>query len=118
MPHLQFYILLSLSREKLHSYAIIGSIWNQSQNTLRVPGGTLYPLLKKMAEESLIEPAGTAPAGKHQKERLHYRITPEGKLRLKEELLRMRHAVRIGEAAGFFNDELPPDIQRLLNQLR
>jgi hypothetical protein len=50
--------------------------------------------------------------------RLHYRLTSEGRLRLIEEVKRLQHAVKIAESAGLLNDDIPPEIRRLLGQLR
>jgi DNA-binding PadR family transcriptional regulator len=118
LSHLGFYVLLALSRGELHGYALGGRVWNESQRTISAPAGTLYPLLKRMRTDGLIEAAGMWKTGSQQKERLHYRITPEGLTRLKIDLQRMKHAVDIGERAGHFNDTLPPDLQRLLESLK
>jgi hypothetical protein len=49
---------------------------------------------------------------------MHYNLTPEGRYQLKVNLKRLRHAVQIGDSAGYFDDELPPDILRLLEELK
>jgi len=67
--------------------------------------------------EGLIELVGEKPAGPSSQARMHYQISAEGLLRLKEELHRLHHAVRIGEAAGLLREEVPTDIQRLLNNI-
>jgi PadR family transcriptional regulator, regulatory protein PadR len=118
LPALRFYILLALSREELYGYAVKARIGSHSLGTVKAKDGTLYPLLKKMTYEGLIEEAGHQPVGDLDKDRLHYRLTAEGRYRLECDLKRLRHAVNIGETAGYFNDELPPDIQRLLEQLK
>ncbi|MDB5179237.1 MAG: hypothetical protein JWN01_1180 [Patescibacteria group bacterium] len=114
----EFYILLVLSRSELYAYAIAQAVTNSSFNAVSPKEGTLYPLLKTMLKAGLITEAGLKPAGPSGQSRMHYTVTPEGRLRAKEELLRLRHAVEIGEAAGYFDDETPPEIQRLLNQLK
>jgi len=112
-----FYILLALSRQELHAYALKGAISNDSLGSIQAKPGVLYPLLTKLFEEGLIEQTGLKPAGKSGQERTHYGITHEGLLQLKDELKRLQHAVKIGEAAGLMADETPTDIQRLLAQL-
>jgi hypothetical protein len=71
-----------------------------------------------MLSTGLITTAGTYPDGKQNKPRLHYAITHEGAYRLKTELQRYRHLVKIATAAGHFSDKLPPDIRKILEQLR
>jgi PadR family transcriptional regulator, regulatory protein PadR len=113
----QFYILLALAREEQHGYGIIGTVNNHSLETLKLNGGKLYPLLSKIMYAGLITATKSRAVGRSLIPRRHYGITAEGRYRLKCDLKRLRHAVRVGEAAGLFNDELPPDIQRLLEQL-
>jgi DNA-binding PadR family transcriptional regulator len=118
LPIRCFYILLTLSKDDSYGYAIKSRINNQSLSTVLIGDGALYPLLKKMTSDGLIAEAGYQTVGLLEKPRLHYRLTPEGRYRLKCDLKRLRHAVQIGEVAGYFNDELPPDIQKLLEELR
>jgi DNA-binding PadR family transcriptional regulator len=82
---------------------------------VNVQGGALYPLLQKLCDEGLVDMLGEQAAGKSGRARMYYGLAAEGRLRLIEELKRQQHAVRIGEAAGLFDDDTPPDIQRLLD---
>jgi PadR family transcriptional regulator, regulatory protein PadR len=113
----QFYILLALAREERHGYAIAGATWSNSLGSVLLPSGRLYPTIKRLCSESLIDPAGSLPVGKSGQSRMHYVITHHGRIRLQEELSRMKHAVAIGEHAGLLDDTTPTDIQRLLLEL-
>ena len=97
LSHGTFYILIALSRGELHGYDLGAVAQNDSLGSIQMKDGRLYQHVKKLVNEGLAEEAGTYPAGKLGKERLHYRITPTGTIRLKEELMRMEHAVKIGE---------------------
>jgi DNA-binding PadR family transcriptional regulator len=114
LPHATFHILLALSRGELHGYELKSVAHNDSLGSVSITDGTLYPTVKKLVLRGLIEEAGLAPAGPSGKPRLHYRITRTGTLCLKEELARMRHAVKIGENTGLFDDSTPLDIQRVI----
>ncbi len=113
----EFYILLALCEEEAHAYPLRGRVTNDSLGSVKIPEGTLYPLLQKL-HEGLIDLLGEKPAGKSQKPRLHYGLSPQGALRLKEELKRLNHAIKIGQNAGLMQeDEIPTDIQRALLKL-
>jgi hypothetical protein len=45
---------------------------------------------------------------------MRYEISEHGLLRLKEELLRQNHAIKIAEAKGLMENETPIEIQRML----
>jgi PadR family transcriptional regulator PadR len=117
LPNQTFYVLLALSRGEAYAYAIGAIAINDSLGTIKMGDGTLYPLLKRMSEDRLIEEAGLQPAGKSGKDRMHYRLTQEGRFCLEEEAKRFRHAVKIAEAAGLLNNPVPTEIRRLLNNL-
>jgi DNA-binding PadR family transcriptional regulator len=108
-----FYVLLCLVRGDRHPYRIGAVAYNDSLGSVKMPNGTLYPLLERLSSESLIEIGSMGPTNGTGKVVIHYTITHHGVLRLKEELARMEHAVEIGRAAGPFEDTRPLDIQRL-----
>jgi DNA-binding PadR family transcriptional regulator len=113
-----FYVLLALaSRGEMHGYPLRGAATNDSFGSIIIKDGALYPLLKRMISQGLIEEAGTKPGGKKNQDRLHYRITPDGLDRLKQDLKRLKYALTVGESAGLLNDEIPQDIQKLLRDL-
>ena len=109
-----FYVLLALSRRELHVYALRGALLNDSLGTVRVSIGQLYPLITQLHDEGLIDMLRPKPAGKSGRERVHYRLSKYGELRLKEEFQRLDHAMKIGEVAGLLDNEVPAEIERLL----
>lgn len=117
LPTQMLYILLALARDELHAYTLRAVTINDSLGSVKMADGTFYPILKRMLTQGLIHEAGLQPAGKSGQYRQHYRITQHGQDRLKQELKRLKHTVAIGEAAGYFQDELPLELQQLLRQL-
>lgn len=118
LPAATFYVLLALTQAELHSYALISACANLSLGSVKLTGGTLYPLLQKLQDQALIDPVGKRPAGKSGKPRLHYRTSEEGILRLKEEFQRLEHVMKIGRNLSLMDDTTPIDIQRLQVLLR
>ena len=110
----EFYLLLALSHTEAHGYALKAMIRNTSLGSVVVPDNKIYNLISKLADEALIDPVGKQPTNKSNTPRMHYAITQHGILRLKEELIRLGHAVKIGNNAGLRGDTVPTDIQRLL----
>ncbi len=113
-----FYVLLALMRREMHAYAILSVIWDSSLHEVTMPAGTLYPLLKRLIEAGLVESTGFKTTLKSDTPRRHYALTELGRILLKGELRRLRHAVKSGEAAGMFEDELPLDLQKMLADFR
>lgn len=118
LPTPHFYILLALSGNNLHGYALGAVASNHALRGIDLQDGVLYPLLKKMVAAGLIEKIGQQPAGPSGQPRLHYGITKEGRYRVKNDLLRIRHALKIGENLGYFSDEMPSEIRRIIDQLK
>ncbi len=110
----EFYLLLALSTEEGYMYAIKARIRNLSLGSVSMGDSNLIRLMRKLEDEAFIDPVGPKPAGKSGAPRMHYSITNHGILRLKEELTRLDHAVKVGRNSGLMDDPTPIDIQRLL----
>ena len=105
----EFYILFALARHKSHAYKLKGEIEKDSLGSLKISDGTIYPLLVKLHGEGFIELADGSTK-KHRR----YGISESGSIRLREELQRLNHIVKVSESAGMLENEVPPDIARLL----
>jgi DNA-binding PadR family transcriptional regulator len=82
-----FYILLALADRNLHGYGIRSQIAQDSGGKIIIAPGTLYPALKRLVDNQLIEPAiydGFSPNIK-----TRYRITDNGQRTLKAEAIRL-----------------------------
>lgn len=111
-----FYILLFLARQESHGYAIKGAAANDSLGSVQISEGTLYKVLFKLVQAGLVESRGSD--GSVGKIRALYGITNKGAFALENELKRMKHAVAIGESAGYLSEDIPQDIRELLEDLR
>ena len=77
-------ILRVLQSGTLHGYAIAQRIHLLSSEVLAVEEGLLYPTLQKMLVKGWVKSDwGTSETGRKVR---FYRLTPEGRLQLKEEL--------------------------------
>lgn len=118
MRPIEFYILLALSRDESHIYALKSSIWKDSLGSLNVKAERIYPIVEKLQNEGYIELVDQRPAGKQNKPRLIYGLTEHGRLRLAEEFARLDHAVAIMKSGGLGKPQtIDPDLQRLLLDL-
>jgi DNA-binding PadR family transcriptional regulator len=80
-----FHILLALGGRELHGYGIQRAVLDQTDGEMRLWPAMLYRSLATLEEEGLIE-GGGAPADEPEDERRrYYRITPAGRMRLREE---------------------------------
>jgi DNA-binding PadR family transcriptional regulator len=75
---IRLFILMNLYREPLHGYAIIKKISERSGGFWSPKPGNIYPLIRGMVEEGLIEPVAS------DSRRKPYTITEEGKTELLE----------------------------------
>ena len=80
-------ILTSLADEPRHGYALIKDIENLSEGRVRLSTGTLYGAIRRLVEDGLIEPFDQEDTSR---EKQAYRLTGDGRKRLRAELDRMR----------------------------
>ena len=74
-----FQVLLSLSDDERHGYAIVRDIAERSSARLQIEPGTLYRTLRFMLDEAMIEESDRRPAPEADDERRrYYRITRFG----------------------------------------
>jgi DNA-binding PadR family transcriptional regulator len=85
------WILLSLSEQPRHGYALIKHVERLSDGRVRLSTGTLYGALRRMVEGAWIEAADLADTSR---DKQAYRLTRSGRTRLREELDRLAHVTR------------------------
>jgi DNA-binding PadR family transcriptional regulator len=73
-----FYILLALSDEDRHGYAIMQEVARQSAGSYKLGPGTLYDNLQNLIEQDLVAQAPRR-SSKEDPRRRYYRITPHGR---------------------------------------
>lgn len=69
--------------ERLHGYGITQEVARLSNGRVRMPAGTLYAMLDRLAGEALVEPAGDQVVGGRL--RRYYSLTASGRRVLAEE---------------------------------
>jgi DNA-binding PadR family transcriptional regulator len=92
-----FHILLALSIEDRHGYAIMKQVERDSQGTVTMGAGTLYGSLKRMLDASLVEQ--TEPrVDPDDERRIYYRLTEKGRQAFRAEVARITHLATLAAA--------------------
>ena len=96
-----FHILLSLTDEDRHGYAIILEVARRTQGELKLSAGTLYRSIQRMLETGLIVETRSRPAPELDDERRrYYRITPFGRTVAEAEAGRLRDLLKMARLCG------------------
>lgn len=101
LPPATFHILLALTDQDRHGYAIIQDVEARTEGELRLSAGTLYRSIARMVEQGLIAEVSRRPAAHLDDERRrYYRITPFGTSVARAEMARLSQLVRLARARG------------------
>ncbi|MGD2058062.1 MAG: PadR family transcriptional regulator [Anaerolineales bacterium] len=94
-----FYILLSLSGQARHGYAIMQDVESLSGGRLRFSTGTLYGALRRLLRDGWIERVdeNEQPGLSDERNRKYYVLTDTGEQVLGDELHRLRSLVAVAE---------------------
>ena len=91
-----FQILLSLSDQDFHGYAIIQDIRARTDAEVELTASTLYAAIKRLLDERLIVEVESRTAGDgDDPRRRYYRITPAGLEVVRLEVARLERAVKM-----------------------
>jgi DNA-binding PadR family transcriptional regulator len=94
-PH-WFHVLLSLSNQDQHGYAIMQEVLDRTAGQVRLWPATLYGTLRRLMEAELIEESGERPAPDlDDSRRRYYRLTGLGRRVLSAECGRLEDLVRV-----------------------
>jgi DNA-binding PadR family transcriptional regulator len=85
------WILLSLSEQSRHGYALIKDIEAASEGRVRLSTGTLYGAIRRLLEDSWIEPVELADKSR---DKQAYKLTALGRTNLRKELDHLAHVTR------------------------
>jgi DNA-binding PadR family transcriptional regulator len=88
-----FYILLALSDEDRHGYAIMQEVVRRSDGSYKLGPGTLYDNLEKLMEQGLVAEAPRR-SSKEDTRRRYYRITPDGRRVFSAEIEHLESVIR------------------------
>jgi DNA-binding PadR family transcriptional regulator len=101
LPAATFHILMAVTEEDRHGYAIIQDVAARTGGELKLSAGTLYRSIQRMLEQGLIVETQERPAPDLDDERRrYYRITPLGSAVAKAEATRMSKMVKWARAMG------------------
>lgn len=93
-----FHILLALTGNDLHGYAIIQEVASQSAGELVLGAGTLYTALKRLLAGGLVEELEERPdPALDDQRRRYYRLTPLGKAVAKAEAARLAGLLKVAQ---------------------
>lgn len=99
MSPMDFQVLLVLSREPLHGYAIMKAVEEVSSGRVRIEMGSLYRIIGRLLTNGLIEEAPDRDdSPRPGRRRRSYRLTPLGVDVARAEALRLRDTVEIALA--------------------
>jgi DNA-binding PadR family transcriptional regulator len=102
LPVAAFHILVSLSDDDRHGYAIMQDVAARTGGALKLSAGTLYRSIQRMLEQGLIsEITSRAVREMDDERRRYYRITPFGRTVAKAEVRRLAEILKIARASGF-----------------
>ena len=102
LPPVTFHILLALSDQDRHGYAIIQEVEERTGGELRLSAGTLYRSIHRMLEQGLVVETRERPAPEDDDERRrYYRITRLGIDTAKAEARRLEQLVKLARQSGF-----------------
>lgn len=88
------HILLALSTDDLHGYAIMGEVERLSEGTVTMGPGTLYGTIKRLRARGLVEETDERPDPDDDDERRrYYRLTGLGERVLEAEVARLRRMI-------------------------
>lgn len=105
LPSAAFQILLALSEEKLHGYAIMRQVESQTEGRVRLGPGTLYSSIQTLLEHKLIEEVDAGEPDKATERRRYYRITAAGCNVVRAEAERLADLLRVARARRVFRGE-------------
>ena len=101
LPRATFHILMAVSGEDRHGYAIIQDVAERTGGELKLSAGTLYRSIQRMLEQGLIVEPRQRPAPEEDDERRrYYRITPFGTAVARAEAGRLADLVRMARSRG------------------
>jgi len=102
LPAATFHILMALSEEDRHGYAIIQDVAARTGGQLRLSAGTLYRSIQRMLEQGLIIETRDRPAPEFDDERRrYYRITEFGTSVARAEARSLAEVLKMARARGF-----------------
>lgn len=106
LTDLSYQILLTLTDEPLHGYAVLKSIAARTDGRIEPDSGTLYTAIRRLRGDGLIE----GEAGGSGRRGRSYSLTPLGKRVLRLESQRLEDLVEEARRRSVLGPEGAPDV--------
>lgn len=101
LPPATFHILMAVSDEDRHGYAIIQDVAARTNGELKLSAGTLYRSIQRMLEQGLLIETSERPAPELDDERRrYYRITEYGVAAARAEMRRLAQLLKLAQRSG------------------
>jgi DNA-binding PadR family transcriptional regulator len=101
LPPATFHVLVALTGEELHGYAILQDVASRTVGSVQMGAGTLYRSIHRMLEQGLVVESSERPDPVLDDERRrYYRITPLGAAVARAEATRLAALVDLARAKG------------------
>jgi DNA-binding PadR family transcriptional regulator len=100
LPPATFHILLALTDQDRHGYAIIQDVETRTRGELRLSAGTLYRSIARMVAQGLITEVAKRRVVLDDARRRYYRLTPFGTACARAEMRRLSDLVRLARQRG------------------
>jgi len=101
LPTATFHILLAVTDQDRHGYAIIQDVASRTDGELKLSAGTLYRSIQRMLEQGLLVETRDRPDPDEDDERRrYYRITALGTAVARAEARRLSELLRMARARG------------------
>jgi DNA-binding PadR family transcriptional regulator len=101
LPTATFHILLAVTDQDRHGYAIIQDVARRTDGELKLSAGTLYRSIQRMLEQGLLVETRDRPDPDEDDERRrYYRITALGTAVARAEARRLSELLRMARARG------------------
>jgi len=102
LPAATFHILMAVSDEDRHGYAIIQDIAARTNGELKMSAGTLYRSIQRMLDQGLLIETDTRPAPAQDDERRrYYRISKYGIAVARAEMQRLSQLLKLAQRSRF-----------------
>jgi DNA-binding PadR family transcriptional regulator len=100
LPEATFHILVALTDQDRHGYAIIQDVAARTGGALRLSAGTLYRSIARMVDQGLITEVTSRRTLTEDERRRTYRLTPFGGAVARAEMKRLADLVRLARQRG------------------
>jgi DNA-binding PadR family transcriptional regulator len=99
LPPVWFQLLLALTNQERHGYALMQDVADESEGRIRLGPGTLYGALKRLLVLKLVEESGRRPdPALDDQRRRYYRLTALGRRVLAAEAARHASLVQLAQS--------------------